>query len=234
MGFCAQCGSANAEGARFCEKCGQPVAASAPVAPGAKPEAPAAMAKAAAAGAVSAARRLNPLLLAGIGVVALAVVAGVVVLRPMDRSDYRREAQDLGEDLRRGVTRIDSAVYDMAYDYEDEDDELDQSAVEDAREDFKKEAAKIKDAAKGIERLRPPSDYKDADEDLRLWAGFYSNEWLKSVDDALAQAERGMTYEEFSDLLNDIYEDQSDAIDDAYDALLDADGELRLNLSEGE
>lgn len=231
MSFCPQCGTSNADDARFCEKCGTGIAgATPPAAPPVQASAPVTeQAKAVANTAAAAAKKIDPKLVV-VGIVVLVLLAvGIVVTRPMDKRDYKDEAEDLAEEILGSESDIASDLYDMMYAYDDSDDDLDSGDVEELRETFQKESKKLKEAAKGIERLRPPSDYKDADKDLRAWAKWTAGDGLAAYDSIITQAEQdGMTYEDFEELWEDWYEEYQEAGEDSYEALEDAIDDLNI------
>lgn len=233
MSFCPQCGAPNADDARFCEKCGTAVTGT--VVPAAQPaQAPVAAAVTEQATAVVGAataevKKVNPLVLIGALVLVVLIGVGIVITRPMDKREYKKESENLAEDMVNATSRISSDIYELAYNYEDESDELDASDVQDLRDSFKKQSKKIKEAADGIKGLRPPSDYKDGDKDLRIWAEWMATDGLKQYDDAVKLAESdGTTYEDFNSALEDWQSDWDDSGEDAYQALEDAVDELNI------
>lgn len=209
MSFCAACGTSNADESRFCAKCGGPLEVPQPVSAPQEVQQVAEHAKQAVVSAGKAARRLNPVLLIGAGALVLILLVGFLAfLRPMSESDYEDAADEYAADLMDAQEEWQTAIGDYAYsDYPDE--ELTKSDLDDLRDVYNESADAIKKAARDINGLRPPREYKSADGRLNDWADWMSGGYLEAADKMLSKQEVGRSYGRFSDDVSEYYDDIS-------------------------
>lgn len=215
MSFCPSCGASNADGAKFCEKCGVTITEEAPAAPVAAPGASVVdqASQAISGGAKAAGKALGgldvpKLILTGVVIIAL-IVGYVLFLKPMSESDYENKADDYSLDMTDAQGEMDSALSDY-YELTDlnSDDDVDKTDIEDLRAIYDESRKASKEAASGIKGLRPPKTYKAADERLNEWAKYYSGDHWVAVDELLTEAE-GRSYGRFSESISKHYDDTS-------------------------
>ncbi len=236
MSFCPACGASNADGARFCEKCGKGLAeeaapVAAPVVPGEPtPVAPVVPKPAGPAlGGIDAPK----LIIAGV-VVVFVFVMYMIFLKPMSVADYEDKADEYSIEITDATSEMDMALSDY-YNLTDlnSDDKVDSNDIDDLRSTFDDSRSAAKAAASKIKGLRPPKEYKAADTRLNEWAKYYGGDYWDAVDALLKSAE-GRTYGRFSSSISDYYDKTSKDASRANRSMSRASQDLGLTWGYGE
>ncbi len=241
MSFCPSCGATNADGAKFCEKCGAgmgevaPAAApAAPAAPPVAPPAPAPFTPAPSGPTGSPLGNLDPAKIVIAVVVVVALLVGYLIfLKPMSESDYEDKADEYSLDILDATQEMDRSLSDF-YSYDgDTSDKVDDADIEDLKDVLDESRKSAKSAASKIKGLRPPRDYKSADGRLNEWAKYYGGDYWDAVAKLIDSAD-GRTYERFSDSVSDFYDDTSRDASKANRAMGRASEDLGLSWGRGE
>jgi NAD(P)-dependent dehydrogenase (short-subunit alcohol dehydrogenase family) len=231
MSFCPSCGTKNADEARFCEKCGGPLAAAQPQTPAsADVQQAAEQVSQAVSSAGRAVGRLNPVLLIGAGIAIVVLLVGYFVfLNPMSESDYEDAADEYVADMFDAQAEITDA-FSMYYYSDYPDDELTDTDIADLREAVNEGTAGMKRAAADIRGMRPPKEYKSADKRLNDWAAYLSGGYLDAVGKLLGKMEVGRSYDRVSEDISRFYDDTSKDSERAWRDLSRASGDLGIYL----
>lgn len=231
MKYCHSCGNPNEDAARFCEKCGTPLqtANQAPSVSVPKTNLPSLDA------ATGALKTLDRKYLFGAISIVVLLIAGFVFFRPMSVATYDDKADQNVQLIMDGEQDVNLALNDYrsyANDYS-ASEHIDSADWKATCEDVDKGLAKIRKGARGIARLRPPKEYKSADERLNRWAKFMSAEWAKAIGSKVKEINPGDTYEQADRTLSRGDQSVSSGLSRAWSQLQRAAEDVSLNI-EGE
>lgn len=207
MKYCSECGHQNAAHVKFCEACGHAFADAGPAPSAPRSAAPGvpAVARGASEALAAVPRPSSRTIIIAVAAVLVLLVAWFFFLKPASPQAYEAGTEEHLVAMADGWNLVQEGVSGLyGYGY---DEEMTAEEYELYKEDIDEGVALIREAAGGLESLRPPGEYDGAHRRLEMFAVYMSDEVAPAVEGLVEDVRPGMTAEQIDPRITRYHEE---------------------------